>query len=41
MITPPEILFVAFILVVVVGVLSSIYPAKKAADMSPIDAIRF
>jgi ABC-type antimicrobial peptide transport system permease subunit len=41
MITAPVILFVAFVLVTIVGVLSAVYPARKAAGLEPIDAIRF
>lgn len=35
----PEILFIAFLVTVTVGIVSAVYPALKAARMNPIEAI--
>ncbi len=40
MLTTPVIIFTAFLLVVIVGALSAVYPAKKAAELEPIVAMK-
>jgi putative ABC transport system permease protein len=39
-ITPTTIIF-SLIMAIFVGVMSSLYPARKAAKMSPIEAVRY
>ena len=36
-----DVVFVALILTVIIGILSGILPAKRAANLKPIDALRF
>ena len=36
-----DVVFVALILTIVIGILSGILPAKRAANLKPIDALRF
>lgn len=38
--TPPVVIFAAFILTFVVGILASVLPARRAAKLRPIDALR-
>lgn len=38
--TPPVVIFAAFIIVFVVGILAAILPAYRAAKLTPIDALR-
>ncbi|MCK5559295.1 MAG: FtsX-like permease family protein [Thermoplasmata archaeon] len=40
MLTTPVIIFTAFLLVFVVGTLSAVYPAKKAAELEPVVAMK-
>ena len=37
----PEIFFGALLFAMIVGMISGIYPARKAAKLDPVDAIRF
>jgi putative ABC transport system permease protein len=41
MLTTPVIIFTAFLLVVIVGALSAVYPAKRAAELEPIEAMKY
>lgn len=36
-----DVVFVALILTIVIGIFSGILPAKRAANLKPIDALRF
>ena len=38
--TPPVVVFAAFVIVFVVGILAGILPAYRAAKLSPVDALK-
>lgn len=38
--TPPVVLFAAFIIVFVVGLMAGVLPAQRAAKLAPVDALR-
>ncbi|RLG29292.1 ABC transporter permease, partial [Methanosarcinales archaeon] len=40
-IVKPEVLFGAVIVAMLVGILSGLYPARKASKMSPVEAVRY
>ena len=37
----PEVLLGGVVVAVIVGVMSGIYPARKASKMSPVEAVRY
>ncbi|RLG33150.1 ABC transporter permease, partial [Methanosarcinales archaeon] len=37
----PEVLLGGIVVAVIVGVMSGLYPARKASKMSPVEAVRY
>ncbi|NJE08120.1 ABC transporter permease [Thermococcus sp. M39] len=36
-----NVIAIAFVITILIGILSSLYPAKKASDLSPVEALRY